>query len=206
MNTCISDTTAIIRITSAALLIVILGAEALFNTKKADQNVELYNINDQNDKQQYTPEQIEILQYESEQQEKSQYETICQIVDENSDYYIEFSIKFINEYIDFNFTNRIPKSASFSLYHVKDKLKNEYNNNLLGRDCYIKQRNEIEYVDLEYAKKTRMFDYWHGSVGYYYVDYSIIYIPDEYIKESILLEILGDNYTSLCIKNNLFVT
>jgi hypothetical protein len=197
---------AIVATGLAILLIVVLGSQALIITNKADQNAELYNINDQREIPQYSHEQNEKLQYESEQNEKLQYETIFEIVDANSDYYIEFSKKFIEEYKVFNFTNQIPKSASFSLHHVKDRLKSEYNDDLLGRDCYIKQTNEIEYVDLEYAKKTRMFDYWHSSVGYYYIDYSIIYLQDEYLKESILIEILGDNYTSLRIKDNLFVT
>jgi hypothetical protein len=143
--------------------------------------------------------------------EKNQYELICQTIDENREYYIEFSNEFISVF-DKNHPTPEEKSRYGEIYPllvVYDELKNELNTNLVGYDCRLIKRevgsSDIKYVEIEYPYSIESFDFLLRFKTKFQIAYFVIYIPDKFMSPSILTNILGEDYHSLYRNDNLFV-
>jgi hypothetical protein len=147
-----------------------------------------------------------------------QYKQLCQLVDMNCEYYTDFSKTFINLFdkhklTDFEKNTLLGKYPFLILYNqqepeLRKEFENVLNTNLIveGYLRYVKTEDaHIRYVCLEtrYGLTKRSFSI--GHISDYSIDFYIIYIPDEYLNDSNLKTILGDDYESLYRKENLFI-
>jgi hypothetical protein len=206
---------AIIIITAIS---IVIGGTYLINEYKYDQieksiyEAELRKTDEaeQEERLYYSDEERKRLQNESEINVELQYELILQNIEENSDYYVGFSKKFLLEFEKYGYDYTYDTYGDFSLGNVIDELKNEFNSNLLGAisGCQIGNVEGIIFVVLSYPDRIRGFDYYVPDPPWQYsYDCSIIYIPDEYMNEESIsiLSIKIDGFTDENIGNNLFV-
>jgi hypothetical protein len=189
-------------ILAAVLLIIILGAYAAFSSyeyaefeRKRDEAKEP----EQTEAIQYTPEEIEKLQYEADQNYELKYDLMIKTIEENSDYYESFSKEFITEFEKYGYDSHYENSGTFKLRNVEDKMKIEFNSDLLGKECYIRNEIGIIYVDLDYPIAIDVYGF--------YSRYSIIYIPDEYMNDEVITKLNTEIHGSTLenIKENLFI-
>jgi hypothetical protein len=143
--------------------------------------------------------------------EKSQYDLVRQIVDENSDYYIEFSNEFIKVF-DKNHPTVNEKgyySGAYPLHVVYSELKDEINTDLVSYESkliYINtEQGAMRYVDIEYPYVINSYDFLFGLTMTSQIWYSVIYVPVEYLSHDNLVDILGDDYCDLYRKGGLFI-
>jgi uncharacterized protein YxeA len=161
-------------------------------------------------KLEYSDEEKKRLQKEDFQNQELQYQLILQTVKENSDYYADFSKRFLIEFEKYGHDEWYDKSGVFDLYKVRDKLENEYNSDLLGNIDNVRIRNieGVIFVRFKYPNAIIGIDYYAPDpYQQYSYDCSIIYIPDEYMNEesiAILYRFL-DGFTDENLGNNLFV-
>jgi hypothetical protein len=189
--------------------IVILGfTGATYVVFKIDQKENLQFEALQQAELRYDEAQNEKLEYELEQNEKIKYELMFNTIKENSDLYENFSNKFLSDFEKSIYAENCPLEFSFPLYDLYDRLDNEFDNYLLGDECYIKQFREFRFVELLYPRVIKIYKYSPNSTtNYDYQGYMIIYIPDEYMDEESLNTISVDFYYSNLtnVIDNLFI-
>jgi uncharacterized protein YozE (UPF0346 family) len=197
----------IICVIITTICVLIIAINVIVESYKADQIEQLES--EHKDKTHYDPEEIQKLQYEDDQNAEIQYELICQMIEENSDYYVNISKKFISTFKEYAATEPNAYKDSFSLSRIRSKFENDYNHQLLGlaEHCYIMNEIGITYVDLEYPISINGVYYSHGYIDYYYYYCSVIFIPDEYMDEEIITTLNTKIYgkTLKNIKDNLFI-
>jgi hypothetical protein len=134
---------------------------------------------------------------------------MCQNIEENSDYYIEFSKKFISVFEEFGFYWFRNEWGFYEPPGGSERLEFEINSELLGYESYIRNYGEYSYVELEYPYLIEIFLYCnkHDEYHYFYNKYVVIYIPDEYMNEETIDIINTKHFHSGLrnIKDNLFV-
>jgi hypothetical protein len=155
----------------------------------------------------YEGEEIKALQNASNQYEKLQYELMCHIIEENSEYYENFSKKFINEFEKYGYDEYYESNGRFSLGKIQSKLENEINRVLLGYDCYINNEIGITFVTLKYPVSIKVFGFSNGSTRLDSYECTIFYIPDEYMNEETIAALNTNVYYNSLehIKDNLFI-
>jgi hypothetical protein len=140
----------------------------------------------------------------SDQNEKAQYELMIQTVEENSDYYENFAIKFITKAEEFGYDQNSLTDLRFELFRI-DRNEIEYNNDLLIGGS-IRHNKGVRYVVFEYPARVRVFYSWHNFTAKYFHDtVLILYIPDEYMNEASIVTLSEYYHQSLIhIKDKLF--
>jgi hypothetical protein len=157
---------------------------------------------------QYEAEQNEKLQYEFEQKAILDYELMCKNIEENSDYYIEFSEKFISLYEEFGYDTYKIDRGFYELYNPNELFEYEFDSDLLGYESHIRNYERYSYVELEYPDTIDGYAYCnkHDEYHYFYNKYMVIYIPDEYMNKETIDIIMTTKLRDLKhIKDNLFV-
>jgi hypothetical protein len=151
-----------------------------------------------------------VLQMDYDHKDELQYESVCKTVNENSEYYIDYSKKLIAAFD----SQHLWKKRSYygeGIYPISliYNDKENYPDKNLADYAYIYYKNigddEIKYVEINYPSYVSNYDFWFGFNSHYYVKCSIFYVPDEYLTPQNLSNIFGDNYESLYRKDNLFV-
>jgi hypothetical protein len=197
----------IIKIIFIIVFVILIFIGATYTFIKYEVIEKLQYETEQKEKSEYEREQIKILQKEADQNTKLQYELICQTIVENSDYYINFSKKFISVYEEFGYTKYNAGYDFFWLNNIDERLEYESNNDLLGNESKIRNEIGIRYVELVYPKYAEVFNYSHEYTVHQIYNCLIIYIPDEYMDEELIntlnKEIYGTTLEKL--KDNLFV-
>jgi uncharacterized protein YxeA len=200
------------------VLLSVTGVIYSINNYKYDQiekliyEAELRKRNEveQKEKIEYEAEERKKLQNEAYQNEELQYELILQTIKENSDYYVDFSKKFISEFEKFGYDDLNAQSGNFDFYKVRDKLEIVYNSDLLGNinNCSIRNIEGITFVVYKYPDYIIGVDY-NAPDPFRQYSYGcfIIYIADEYMNEEsiAILSRKIDGFTDENIGNNLFV-
>jgi hypothetical protein len=203
----VSKIITIMSIIITAICVLIIAINAIIESCEANQIEQLES--EHKCKTHYDPEEIEKLQYESDQNAEIQYERICQMIEENSDYYENISKKFISAFEEYAATEPNAYKDSFSLSGIRSKFENDYNHQLLGlaEHCYIRNEIGITYVDLEYPISITGVYYSHGYIDDYSYYCSVIFIPDEFMDEEIISTLNTKIYgkTLKNIKDNLFI-
>jgi uncharacterized protein YxeA len=188
----------------------LINEAELRKTNEVDQKEKLEYEAEERKKLEYSDEEKKRLQKEDFQNQELQYQLILQTVKENSDYYVDFSKKFLLEFEKFGYDEWYAQSGSFDFYKVRDKLENEYNSDLLGHidNCEIRNVEGIIFVYFKYLDDIIGLDYYAPDpFQQYSYGCSIIYIPDEYMNEESIAIVSGkfDYFTDENIGNNLFV-
>jgi hypothetical protein len=202
----------------AVILIIIGGIYSIINYKynqieKAIYEAELRKANevDRKEKIKYEAEERKRLQYEAEQNAELEYELMLQTITENSDYYVDFSNKFLLEFEKFGYDEYYDTYGVFHLEKVIAKLENEFNDDLFGyvSYCYICNIDGIILVYFESNYTIRGVTYPSDNRDCYEWEYycSVIYIPDEYMNEETIntLKTKSNRFTDENIGNNLFI-
>jgi hypothetical protein len=208
-------TFAIVAIALLSVVIIAIAMNKSYQSEQiaqqqyeAEQSSKLQSQAEESAKLQYEAEQNEKLHYEYEQKAIVDYELMCKNIEENSDYYTEFSEKFISvfeEFVFYWFNNELgfyepPISAEILEY--------ESDNDLLGYESYIRNLEGYSYVELEYPDTIDGYAYCnkHDEYHYYHNKYMVIYIPDEYMNKETIDTIMTTKLRDLTyIKDNLFV-
>jgi hypothetical protein len=151
-----------------------------------------------------------ILESHYEQEEKSQYELIRKTVDENSEYYTDFSKEFIRVIKTKVDVENITYRNTFQYYETENEMEIPLNRNLIAGwkavSCEPINGENVWYVTITSPYHAVRFDYWFGYSHIYFIEYFIIYIPDEYMTDTNIEKILDDNYQYFFYrKENLFV-
>jgi hypothetical protein len=181
-------------------------ADKLIKSHNAEQRDIIYHQNQQIERIYYKGERIKEMQNASDLYEELQYELMCQTIRENSDYYEDFSKKFLSEFEKFGYDELYEMNGSFDLQKVDDKLENEINRDLVGHRSHIYNENGIIFVILGYPKSIDVFDFSRGYTSLESYDCSIIYIPDEYMNEESISTLKNSGILPFeHIKGNLFV-
>jgi hypothetical protein len=189
-----------------AVFLIIIGGLYSKNAYESEQRNEV----EQKEKIEYEEERKR-LQYEAEQNAKLQYDLMLQTIEENSDYYVDFSKKFLSEFEKFGYDDYYDTYGVFHLDKVIDKLENEFNSDLLGyvSYCYICNIEGIVFVNFESNYTIRGCSYPNDNRDYYKWQYdcSVIYIPDEHMNEKsiALLDREISGFTDEKLKENLFI-
>jgi hypothetical protein len=141
----------------------------------------------------------------TEKNAKIQYELMCQNIKENSEYYEDFSKKFISVYEEFGYDRYDTDCGFYEKHLTEERLEYESNKNLIGYESRILYHKGICYIVLHYPDRIKKFNY--NSEYYYYDSYAVVYIPDEFMDE-VSIETLNIEVYSGTLKNikdNLFV-
>jgi hypothetical protein len=150
-----------------------------------------------------------VLESQWERKTESQYELIRKTVDENSEYYTEFSKEFIRVVKIKADVENITYRKTFQFHKVENEMNIPINDKLNGIweavFCEPIDGDNVWYAYISSPYHVGIFEYWLGYSHTYLVKYAIIYIPDEYITETNLKAILDDYQTLLFRKDNLFV-
>jgi hypothetical protein len=150
-----------------------------------------------------------VLKIYYEHEMELQDQLMCKTIEENNEYYTDFSEEFFNIFImkaDFeNGTYPYP----FSLSSVKNEMKTPLNNDLIGDWAYVRHINiegeVVWYVELEYPYYIYEFEFWFGYSRIYYRKYSVIYIQNEDITDSDLEVITGYRHIPQYRKGKLLI-
>ncbi|MDR0943138.1 MAG: hypothetical protein LBM41_01240 [Ruminococcus sp.] len=139
----------------------------------------------------------------SQQNHTKEYELMCKNIEENSEYYVNFSKKLISLYEEFGYDE-------FDFENGESELEYDIKSDLLGNKGFIRNELGITYVRLVYPDSIKgfwMINY-NLTFRYYYDRYWIVYIPDEYMDEETIdmlsKEHFGSNLNN--VKGNLFVS
>jgi hypothetical protein len=150
-----------------------------------------------------------VLESQWERKTESQYELIRKTVDENSEYYTDFSKDFIRVIKAKVNVENIVYRNTFQIFQTENEMRIPLNKNLIAGWKYVEYEpidgDYMWYVRLESLYHVGKFEYWFGYSHIYLVEYAIIYVPDEYMTDTNMKAILGGNYESHYRKNNLFV-
>jgi hypothetical protein len=151
-----------------------------------------------------------ILESHYEHEAKLQYGLICKTVDENSEYYTDFSKEFIRVVKTKADVENIEYRHTYQFYETEDEMGIPLNRKLISDwkavSCEPINGENVWYVTITSLYHVIEFEYWFGYSHTYLVEYFIIYIPDEYINDTNLKAILDDNYPTLLYrKDNLYV-
>jgi hypothetical protein len=133
---------------------------------------------------------------------------MLQTIEENSEYYMSFSKMFLSEFEKSGYEQNYPNFHSFGLEKVLDNLENEINSELVGIDSAVRKEIGIIYVHLYYPFAIRVFDYIGDdfSAHYYYSEYAVVYIPDEYMDDDLVAALIDEiNIPLKHVKDNLFL-
>jgi aspartyl/asparaginyl-tRNA synthetase len=189
------------------LLNSVLAADALIKSHKAEQRAQTQFEIEQHEKLSYEVTKLEALQNASDQYEELQYKLMCQIIEENSDYYESFSKKCIFEFKEYEDDEFYAINGFFDLYTIiNNKLDNEFNRDLVRYDCRIYNVKGIIFVVLGYPVSIKDFYFSSDSIHLYSYDCSIIYIPDEFMNEESITTVKTELRLPIeNIKGNLFV-
>jgi hypothetical protein len=205
----VSKKITIMCIIITVICIIIIASNTIIKSYNADQEEQLeYGTNQRNELEQFDHEKRKQIEDEAEQYRKLQYELMLQTIEENSDYYISFSKRFLSEFEKFIYIEHNPFNFYLTLEDIYDRLDDEFNNDLLGKNCYIRQDVGITYVQLEYPDSIRVLDYAHSSIASYkYSEYWVIYIPDKYLNEEVIDSLSKEVFFKSLknVKDNLFI-
>jgi hypothetical protein len=195
----------IILIIAIELLIIIGVRYAIY---RHDLNEQLQYEAEQSERRQFKIEESIRLKDETDKNTKIEYELMLQTIEENSEYYISFSKKFLSEFEKSGYEQNYPNFHSFGLDKVLDSLENEINRKLVGKDSEVRNEIGIIYVQLYYPFVIRVFDYIDDDffTHYYYREYAVVYIPDEYMDDDLIAALIDEINISLRhVKDNLFL-
>jgi hypothetical protein len=204
----------IIFIIITVFLIIIGGIYSIINYKynqieKLIYEAELRKTDETHEKEklEYEAEERIKLQEEADQEEKLQYELMLQTIKDNSDYYVTFSEKFISVYEEFGYNEFHSVYGFYDAFKLDGRLEYDLNSDLVIYESHIRIEEGIRYVEIAYPVNVGGFNYTQDFVEQYFYDYWIIYIPDEYIDEESITELLTEIYdiTLVNVKDNLFV-
>jgi uncharacterized protein YxeA len=165
---------------------------------------------EQKERLEYSDDERKKLQNVADQKAKLQYELMLQTIEENSDFYVSFSKKSLTEFYKYGYDYNYDNNGFFILGYIKEKLENEFNSDLLVNinSSYIVNEEGIIFVMLQYPFRI-MKDYYYssGSVEQYSFDYSIIYIPDEYLNAESIAKLSSEFYgfTDENLEDNLYI-
>jgi hypothetical protein len=150
-----------------------------------------------------------VLESHYEHETESQLELIRKTVDENSEYYTDFSREFIRVIQTKAEVENITNRHTYQFYETENEMDIPLNDNLNGIweavFCEPIDGDNVWYVYISSPYHVIKFKYWLGYSHTHLVKYAIIYIPDEYINDTNLKVILEDYQTLLFRKDNLFV-
>jgi hypothetical protein len=146
-----------------------------------------------------------VLKIYYEHKMELQDELMCKTVEENSEYYTDFSKEFLNIVKIKNDSENGTYPYPFSLSSVKNEMETPLNNDLIGDWAYVMhidiEGEDVWYVDLELPYYISEFEYWFVN-SYTYIQE---YIPDEYMTDSNLEVILRGKYEPPYRNGNLLV-
>jgi hypothetical protein len=138
-----------------------------------------------------------------------EYEVMCKTVEENSQYYTDFANEFLNIVKAEKDIKNAKYMTMYPLYLIESNMKTPLNYDLIGRwEAVIYQSIEdkdVWYVDLGFPYHIWKFDYWLWEKHTYIQEYSIVYIPDEYMTESNLEVIFSNNCVSSLRIGDLYI-
>jgi hypothetical protein len=137
------------------------------------------------------------------------YEFICKTIEENSEYYTEFADEFLNVVKAEKDIENKTLGASFHLYEIQGNIETPLNYDLIqGWEDVVYEPIEGEdvwYVILGLPYRIERFLHWFGYSDTYFQEYSVYYIPDEYITDPNLEVIFSKNCVTVDRIGNLFV-
>jgi hypothetical protein len=197
----------IIAIIAIVLINSILVVNELIKSYKAEEKINRQYEMEQIEKLYYEAEDVKALQNASNQYEELQYKLMCQTIEENSDYYENFSKNCISQFEEYGYDELYTMNDSFDLYTIiENELKNDFNRDLLRYDCHISNVEGIIFVGLTYSKSIEVLYFSDTSTHLDYYDCSIIYIPDKYMNEESISTLKNSGILPFeHIKGNLFV-
>jgi hypothetical protein len=201
--------TIVFAVITIVLFSVILITDILSNSSEAELNANIQPKAEQSVMQQDKDKQNAELQYETEQNAKMQYELMCKNIEENSDYYENFSKKFISVFKEYGYDKFDTDCGFFEKHLTEERLEYDFDSDLVGRQSSILNHKGISYIIIDYPERIEGFNYCnkHSEYHYYYDYYVVVYILDGNMDEA-SIDILNEEVYAETLKNikdNLFV-